>query len=76
MANPVLITIKTLESLAADFAVDVQGAAGSRPLPPEVRVRKETLLTISVLLGKLREVEMFPGVPVVPGRGCVACEGD
>lgn len=74
MASPVLITIKTLESLAADFAVDVQGAAiGSRPLPPEVRVRKEALLTIGVLLGKLREVERFAGVP---GRGCVSCEGD
>lgn len=64
MPDAVLTTIKNLESLAADFAVTVQSAAGLRPLPPEVRVRKEALLTIGVLLTKLNEVESLPSTPL------------
>ena len=72
MSGPVLTTIKNLESLAADFAVAVQSAAGLAPLPPEIRARKEALLTISILLTKLNEkLRVFRAaccVPIVPVR--------
>ena len=64
MHEPVSTTIKNLQSLAADFAVAVQSAAGIAPLPPEIRVRKEALLTIGVLLSKLNEVESLSSTPL------------
>ena len=59
------ITIKNLQSLAADFAVAVQSAAGLAPLPPEIRVRKEALLTIGVLLTNTSSTRS----PVATGSG-------
>src|SRR5581483_10890081 len=64
MPTPILFTIQNLESLAADFAIAVQSAAGRAPLPPEIRVRKEALLTIRVLLAKLNEVETLSSTPI------------
>ena len=76
MPGPVLTTIKNLESLAADFAVAVQSAAGLAPLPPEIRARKEALLTISILLTKLNEVESLPGTALRAYRPSASFEGE
>jgi hypothetical protein len=76
MHKPVSFTIKNLQSLAADFAVAVQSAAGIAPLPPEIRVRKEALLTISVLLTKLNEVEALSSTPLRTYRPGPSSEGE
>ena len=76
MSGPVLTTIKNLESLAADFAVAVQSAAGLAPLPPEIRARKEALLTISILLSKLNEVESLPNTALRSYRPSASFEGE
>jgi hypothetical protein len=76
MSGPVLTTIKNLESLAADFAVAVQSAAGRAPLPPEIRVRKEALLTISILLTKLNEVESLSSTVLRAYRPSASFEGE
>lgn len=76
MSGPVLTTIKNLESLAADFAVAVQSAAGLAPLPPEIRARKEALLTISILLTKLNEVERLPNTVLRSYRPSDSFEGE
>jgi hypothetical protein len=76
MSGPVLTTIKNLESLAADFAVAVQSAAGLAPLPPEIRARKEALLTISILLTKLNEVESLPNTALRAYRPSASFEGE
>jgi hypothetical protein len=76
MPGPVLTTIQNLEALAADFAVAVQSAAGIAPLPPEIRVRKEALLTINVLLTKLNEVQSLPGTALPAYRPSAAFDGE
>jgi len=76
MPTPILFTIQNLESLAADFAIAVQSAAGRAPLPPEIRVRKEALLTIRVLLAKLNEVETLSSTPIRSYRPGASLEGE
>jgi hypothetical protein len=75
MSEPVSTTIQNLQSLAADFAVAVQSAAGVAPLPPEIRVRKEALLTIGVLLTKLNEVAALSSTPLRSYRPGISSEG-
>ena len=76
MPTPILFTIQNLESLAADFAIAVQSAAGHAQLPPEIRVRKEALLTIGVLLANLNEVETLSSTSIRSYRPGASLEGE
>jgi hypothetical protein len=67
-------TIDDLESLCEVLADEVDTRVRSE-LPPEGRLCKEALLTISVLLPKLRAVRCSPVAMTADYRGaCVACE--
>jgi hypothetical protein len=66
--------IRTLEELAGDFAVKVQ----SPPLPEgaeeERRICKEALLSISVLLPKLRTARGLAACSAARFGPCEACQ--
>jgi hypothetical protein len=68
-------SIEQLEALSAFLADDVL-AARCEParLPPEKRLSKEALLTISVLLPKLRAARRVHGEAVAGMRVCESCE--
>jgi hypothetical protein len=68
-------SIGLLERLAAEFASEVAGSPGRALGRDEVlRTRKEALLTISVLIPKLRAVR--PAESATRERSCPSCEGD
>lgn len=69
-------SIAVLESLAASFASEVAAAPAEERLDEARRRRKEVLLTLSILIPKLRAARTpsTPGAP--PGRGCAHCPDD
>lgn len=67
-----IANLTTLASLLADELGDC-----GRPLPvssPEARACKEALLTITVLIPKLRVARSMVPVSALLGRGCSHCE--
>lgn len=69
------VSIANLQTLATLLA-DELGDCG-RPLPatsPEARACKEALLTISVLIPKLRVARLMVPASAFLGRGCSHCE--
>jgi hypothetical protein len=77
-ASPALIdrSIAQLESLAAFLTDEVQQPWTTTPLPlSERRLCKEALLTISVLLPKLRAVRRaHESPPAQQSPGCTTCD--
>jgi hypothetical protein len=77
-SNPLLLireSIERLEQLSDFLASEVRAnPTMSASLPPEKRISKETLLTISVLLPKLHEVRDAHTQAISAGRYCRHCE--
>jgi hypothetical protein len=71
-------SIAQLQALSAFLAQEVQQPSPkSSALPPEQRICKEALLTISVLLPKLYAARRVHTMPSIPSRsGCASCDGD
>ncbi len=67
-------SIDKLEQLSAALAEELGSGAPSERLPPERRIRKEVLLTISVLLPKLQAARSLPRQPCAPPRLCPRCD--
>lgn len=66
-------SIVTLEQLSAVLAEELGSGAAPERLPPERRIRKEVLLSISVLLPKLHAARSPPNHRPAP-RACPHCD--
>ena len=66
-------SIEQLQELSSLFAAEVQSQPRDVQLSPAKRMRKEVLLTISVLLPKLRAARDFRE-SLIPSRGCDNCD--
>jgi hypothetical protein len=67
-------SIDKLEQLSALLAEELSSGAAPERLPPERRIRKEVLLTISVLLPKLHAARSLPSPTVSLPRFCPNCD--
>jgi hypothetical protein len=67
-------SIHKLEQLSAVLAQEFGSGAVAERLPPDRRIRKEVLLTISILLPKLHAARSLQGPPVCPPYFCPHCE--
>ena len=68
-------TIDTLQTLAAYLEDEVdERTQPATSLSPEARRCKEALLTINVLIPKLRSVQMLQQLPRLGPRICANCD--
>ena len=68
-------TIDSLQTLAAHFEDETAPSVGSAALTPEARRCKEALLTINVLIPKLRAARLAqPQLSTRQYRMCLTCE--
>jgi hypothetical protein len=67
-------SIDKLEQLSAILAEELGSGAGPERLPPERRIRKEVLLSISVLLPKLHAARSLQAHGFPAPRFCPHCE--
>ena len=68
-------TIDTLQTLAAYLEDEVdERTQPATSLSPEARRCKEALLTINVLIPKLRSVQMLQQLPRLAPRICANCD--
>jgi hypothetical protein len=67
-------SIDTLEQLSAILAQELGSGAPPERLPPERRIRKEVLLSISVLLPKLHAARSLQRQAVCTPDFCPHCE--
>jgi hypothetical protein len=66
--------IQQLEKLSAFLADEVQSGRRGTSLPPKKRISKEALLSISVLIPKLRAARSLHAHENQIGRTCPHCE--
>jgi hypothetical protein len=67
-------SIDKLEQLSALLAAELGSAAPPERWPPDRRIRKEVLLSISVLLPKLHAARSQPGPAMRVPRVCPGCD--
>jgi len=69
-------TIDQLQTLAAHFEDEMcEGVPNAQPLSPDARRCKEALMTINVLIPKLRAARMAtPNLNPRQQRMCLSCE--
>jgi hypothetical protein len=67
-------SIDKLEQLSALLAEELGTGAPPEKLPPDRRLRKEVLLTISVLLPKLHAARSLPSHAFSAPRLCPNCD--
>jgi hypothetical protein len=67
-------SIDKLEQLSAILAEELGSGTAAERLPPERRIRKEVLLSISVLLPKLHAARSLQSQGAAPPRLCPDCE--
>jgi hypothetical protein len=67
-------SIDKLEQLSALLAEELGSGSAPERLPPDRRIRKEVLLSISVLLPKLHAARSLPGPAASVPRFCPHCE--
>jgi hypothetical protein len=67
-------SIDKLEQLSAILAEELGSGTPAERLPPERRIRKEVLLTISVLLPKLHAARSLQSRGVAPPCSCPNCD--
>jgi hypothetical protein len=67
-------SIDKLEQLSALLAEELGSGSPPERWPPDRRIRKEVLLSISVLLPKLHAARALPGPAVSVPRFCAACD--
>lgn len=77
VADPNLLTLQTIDNLQ-EFAAYLEDQAGGRTssefLPPHARRCKEALLTITILLPKLRTLDLDREVTASSRRLCMNCD--
>jgi hypothetical protein len=67
-------SIDKLEQLSAILAEELGSGTPAERLPPERRIRKEVLLSISVLLPKLHAAHSLQSQSVSAPRSCPNCD--
>ena len=67
-------SIDKLEQLSAFLAEELGSGAPPERWPPDSRIRKEVLLTISVLLPKLHAARSLQSAPFSAPRLCPNCD--